>query len=117
MAINLEQLGIKLKKLREDANLNQKHIADFLSVDQSLISKFEKGERNISSDMLTKLATLYCCPLTLLVSDETISSSYNFSFRTTSIGEDDLMRLSVINKIALNQAQMDKIAGGIVNDR
>ena len=35
-------IGMKIKKLRENANLTQKQIAEFLSVDQSLVSKFEK---------------------------------------------------------------------------
>lgn len=112
MTVDIVKLGDKIKKLREGANLTQKHIADYLCVDQSLISKFEKGERFISSDKLGQLAALYCCSLPSLISDGPISSSYNIAFRTNEIREEDLSALSVINRIALNQAQMDMLAGG-----
>lgn len=117
MAVDMVKLGKKIKKLREGANLNQGHIADYLDVDQSLISKFEKGERSISSDKLNKLTELFCCPLSSLVSEESVYHSYNFAFRTNDIKTEDLSALSVINKLALNQAQMDKLAGGTYEDR
>lgn len=117
MKINIEQLGIKIKKIREGANLTQKHLADYLSVDQSLISKFEKGERSISSDMLENLATLFCCPLSELLSEEKITPSYNIAFRTNNIGNEDLAILSVINRIALNQAKMDRLSRGNIDDK
>lgn len=117
MAIDMIKLGDKIKDLREEANLTQKHIADYLCVDQSLISKFEKGERSISSDKLSQLAMLFCCPLSSLVCDEPISSSFNIAFRTNEIKSEDLLSLSIINRIALNQALMDKLAGGTCNDR
>lgn len=108
-------IGMKIKKLRENANLTQKQIAEFLSIDQSLVSKFEKGERSISSDVLNEIATLFCCPISSLISDEDITPKYAIAFRTTSIETSDLCALSIINKIALNQFKMDKLAGGIVN--
>ena len=39
---DLINIGLKIKKLREEAKLTQKQIADFLNVDQSLISKRRK---------------------------------------------------------------------------
>lgn len=109
-------VGIKIKQLRENANLTQKQIADFLSIDQSLVSKFEKGERTINSDILNQLATLFCCPVSYLISDKDITPTYVIAFRTTAIDNTDLCALSVINKIALNQFKMDQLTGGVVND-
>lgn len=117
MIINMNKIGVKIKTLRENANLTQTHVAEFLAVDQSLISKFEKGERSISSDMLDELATLFCCPLSALISDNQEIACYNIAFRTNAIGSEDLSILSVINKIALNQIEMDKMAGGKENGR
>ena len=38
-------IGQKVKGLREKAGLNQMQLAHFLEIDQSTISKCEKGER------------------------------------------------------------------------
>ena len=116
MAYNISEIGEKIKQLRESANLTQQQIADYLKVDQSLISKFEKGERTISSDALKQLAILFCCPVSVLVSEETVKPVFNVAFRTNAISTEDLRALSVINKIALNQLQMDQLAGGLKND-
>lgn len=108
---NLIILGNNLKNLRENANLTQKHIADYLKIDQSLISKFEKGERSISSDMLNELANLYCCPITKLLEEKEIVPEFKIAFRTQTINTDDLFALAQINRIALNLTQMNKLLG------
>lgn len=113
--ISAKNIGIKIKKLRENANLTQKQIAEFLSIDQSLVSKIEKGERSIGSETLSEIATLFCCPISSLISSEDITSTYEIAFRTASIESTDLCALSIINKIALNQFRMDQLAGGNVN--
>lgn len=116
MTINTKVIGTNIKKLREYAGLGQKHIAGYLGVDQSLISKFESGERAVSSDMLDKLAALFCCPVSTIMSTDECKSSVSFAFRTAGIEDKDLEALAVINRIALNQMQMDKITGGTRND-
>ena len=58
MAYNIAEIGKKVKLLREAASFTQQQLADYLSVDQSLISKFEKGERSINSDALKQLSVL-----------------------------------------------------------
>jgi transcriptional regulator with XRE-family HTH domain len=116
MTVNMKIIGTNIKKLRENTGLGQKHIAGYLGVDQSLISKFESGERVVSSDMLDKLAALFCCPVSVILSPDECKLSVGFAFRTTGIEDKDLEALAVINRIALNQMQMDKIAGGTGND-
>jgi transcriptional regulator with XRE-family HTH domain len=116
MMFDMEAIGANIKALRENAGLGQKHIAGYLGVDQSLISKFESGERAISSDMLDKIAVLFCCPVSIITSPDECKSSISLAFRTLGIDCEDLKDLAVINRIALNQIQMDKIAGGTMND-
>lgn len=116
MTANLSHIGTRIKRLREEANLTQKQIADFLSVDQSLISKFEKGERSVSSDLLDQLATLFCCPVSAFFSEDAPPSAYTIAFRSAGMDREDLCALTAINRIALNQFQMDQLAGGIVHD-
>ena len=113
---NMTNIGEKIKSLRETAKVTQTQLAEFLSIDQSLISKIEKGERSISSDMLSNIATLFCYPLSKLLTEDEVKPTYNIAFRTTTISNDDLRALFVINKIALNQFKMDQLAGGIADD-
>ena len=115
MTIDLVSMGAKIKFLREKANLTQTQIAEYLCVDQSLISKFEKGERSINSDALNKLADLFCCTVELLNSEESVQE-YSISFRTSNLTIDDMKILATINRIALNQLKMDRLARGGTNE-
>ena len=49
----------RLKELREDKDLYQKDIADYLKIDQSNYSKYELGKINIPINSLIILATFY----------------------------------------------------------
>lgn len=109
MSVNLENVGKKIKELRNNAGLTQAQVATFLEIDQSLISKYEKGERAIQSDALDQIATLFCCPVREILSEEYSTPPYAIKFRTAAIENDDLVALSVINRIALNQFEMDQL--------
>ncbi len=109
---DLKTLGANIKTLRQRAGLRQKHIAGYLGVDQSLVSKFESGERAISSDMLDKIAALFCCPVSVLMSPNECESPVLFAFRTTGVEGEDLEALAMINRIALNQMLMDELLEG-----
>ena len=49
----------RIKDLREDNDLTQKEVAKVLMCDQSLYSKYERGEREIPLSLLIKLADCY----------------------------------------------------------
>ena len=117
MNADVSNIGPKIKDLREKANLTQKQVADYLSVDQSLISKFEKGERSIHSDGLNQLAELFCCPVSAFLSSDPVTPAYTIAFRTTAMDSEDLRAIAVINRLALNQFRMDRLAEGGSDDR
>lgn len=50
---------LKIRDLREDSDISQKIIADYLMCDQSLYSKYERGEREIPLRMIIELAKYY----------------------------------------------------------
>jgi len=54
-----EKLGIRLKEIRVNKNLQQSDIAEILSVDRVSISHIEKGQRKITIEELHKLADYY----------------------------------------------------------
>jgi transcriptional regulator with XRE-family HTH domain len=102
-------IGNKVKMLREKSALNQTQIAKFLGVDQSYISKCEKGERQFNVDSLEKLCNLFGCMLSDLMNIDQPVTTINFAFRADAIENEDLIAISDINKIALNMIQMRKL--------
>ena len=102
-------IGNRLKTLRERSGLNQAQLAAFLDVDQSYISKCEKGERQLSVDALEKACCLFSCNLSELTNGNDDIKHLQFAFRAMSINKDDLTAISDINKIALNLKQMRQL--------
>lgn len=102
-------IGGKLKELRVKAGFNQSVIAEYLRVDQSLVSKIEKGEREASTDILKKLAELFGCRVSAIVSDDKDISCLNVAFRTNGMSGEDLNTIAVINRIALNLENMQRL--------
>lgn len=52
-------MSLRIRDLREDSDLTQKRVAEFLNCDQSLYSKYERGERELPLDFAIKLAEFY----------------------------------------------------------
>ena len=50
---------IRLRDLREDRDMTQQQVADYLLCDQSLYSKYERDERDIPVNLVIMLAKLY----------------------------------------------------------
>lgn len=102
-------IGVKIKALRTQAGFNQSIIAEYLQVDQSLISKIEKGEREASTDVLKKLADLFGCQVSAIINEDEDISCLNVAFRTNGMSSEDLNSIAVINRIALNLENMQRI--------
>ena len=49
----------RLKDLREDHDLSQQQVADYLGIKQPQYSRYERGLRDIPTDVLIRLARLY----------------------------------------------------------
>jgi transcriptional regulator with XRE-family HTH domain len=49
-------MKLRIKDLREDNDLTQKQVAAVLMCDQSLYSKYERGERALPLEYAVKLA-------------------------------------------------------------
>ncbi|MBQ8311764.1 MAG: helix-turn-helix transcriptional regulator [Clostridia bacterium] len=50
---------MRIRDLREDTNIKQVDMANYLHVQQSSYSKYETGQRNIPIEALIKLAYYY----------------------------------------------------------
>ena len=102
-------IGENLRSLRENAGYNQQCIATFLKVDQSLISKIEKGERTISADMLEKLAALFGVDAIAITKKGAVLGSLSCAFRCSELTPDEMEAISAVNRIALNAEFMTKM--------
>ncbi len=49
----------RIRDLREDSDLTQQQVADYLKMKQPQYNRYEKGYRDIPSDVLIALADLY----------------------------------------------------------
>ena len=53
------KMSNRLRDLREDADLNQTQVANYLGMSQTGYSKYETGENDIPTQVLVKLARFY----------------------------------------------------------
>ena len=115
MSANISVIGKNAKRLREDNGFSQSSVAGFLEVDQSFISKFEKGERSINVDLLEKLANLYGCRVSDFNESEPVAQRVKIVFRASTMSADDLKVIHDIKRIALNCDFMTELleSGGV----
>ena len=102
-----KQIGDNIHVLRENAGYTQTTLARFLKVDQSLVSKIEKGERNISTEVLEKLDSLFGVTVDEIEDGQVSKSGLYYEFRGKDLNAKEMEAICVINKIALNSEFMN----------
>ena len=50
---------MRIKDLREDSDITQKQLAEYLHIKQNTYSQYENGQRQVPVDILIALATYY----------------------------------------------------------
>ena len=70
-------MKLRICKLREDRDITQRKIAEYLMCDQSLYSKYERGEREIPLRLLVKLAKFYDVSLDYLTGLSNMKTPYS----------------------------------------
>lgn len=51
-----QKIGANIKKLRIEKNISQEKLAELSDLDRTYVQSIEKGDRNISVEVLLKLA-------------------------------------------------------------
>lgn len=69
-------MRLRIRDLREDSDLKQRQVAEYLLCDQSLYSKYERGERQLPLELAVKLARYYNVSLDYLVGLTNIKQPY-----------------------------------------
>lgn len=59
VGVSVDNYYPRLRDLREDHDLSQQQIADYLGMKQPQYNRYERGLRDIPTDVLIKLALLY----------------------------------------------------------
>lgn len=69
-------MELRIRDLREDADLTQKQVAEILHCDQSLYSRYETGDRAIPLTFVYQLAQFYNVSLDYLVGLTDVKAPY-----------------------------------------
>ncbi len=69
-------MNLRIRDLREDNDLKQKDIAEYLMCDQSLYSKYERGERPLPLEYAEKLADYYGVSVDYLLGRTNLKTPY-----------------------------------------
>lgn len=67
----------RLRDLREDHDLSQQQVADFLQMKQPQYSRYERGLRDIPTDVLIRLAKMYKTSTDYILGLTNISKPYD----------------------------------------
>ncbi len=70
-------MKLRIRDLREDRDLKQKQVADYLMCDQSLYSKYERGERPLPLEYADKLADFYQVSVDYLLGRTAVKPPYS----------------------------------------
>lgn len=106
-------VGERIKMLRKGSKLTQEQLANYLEVDQSLVTKLESGTRSLSVTLIDKICSLFGCTEEYLMGENDQYIPLNFSFRSSEIKTEDLQSIAAINKIAMNLRFMDEMIGEV----
>jgi len=55
----MDSLGETIRRLREDKKLPLRTVAAYLDIDQAILSKIERGQRNANREQVVKLAEFF----------------------------------------------------------
>lgn len=55
----MERIGDKIRKLREDASMPLRKLASLLDLDQSTLSKIERGTRQANKQLVEQIADIF----------------------------------------------------------
>lgn len=103
-------MGKRIKSLRKESRLTQEQLAEFLNIDQSMVTKLENGTRSLTITLLDKICSLFGCTEEFLLGESNEYIPLNFAFRSNGIQGEDLESIAAINKIVMNLHYMNEMA-------
>ena len=101
--------SIRLKELRKESGLTQNQLAQFLEIDQSMITKLENGTRNLTVFLIDKICSLFGCTDRYLMGESDEYLPLHFAFRSNSVQAEDIQSIAAVNRIASNLRYMNEL--------
>lgn len=103
----MKEVGQRLKQLREEHSYSQTQVAEYLGIDQSNLSKIERGERNFKLSSLIKLCSLYNCSQEYILCRSDEYDKSDIAFRAD--GKVDLNVIAIANETMNDLKMLRKI--------
>jgi len=66
---NRKQLGLAIRHHRDDMGVSQEGLAEIVGCHRNYVGLLERGEQNVTIDMLARVAEALACTVTDLVSE------------------------------------------------
>lgn len=76
MLVSVMNMKLRIRDMREDKDLTQREVSDYLLCDQSLYSKYERGERPLPLELMDKLADFYGVSVDYLLGRTDVKKPY-----------------------------------------
>ena len=104
----------RLKQLRIESGITQTQLAEYLEVDQSMVTKLENGTRSLNVTLIDKICSLFGCSEGYLTGEDDAYIPLNFAFRANGadgVQTEDLVSIAAVNRIAMNIRFMNEMMG------
>ena len=100
-----------LKALRTANELTQEQVASYLGVQRSAYANYEAGTRNMPLAQMQKVADLFGCSLSTLLSEDSneVKNILSFAFRADDLTANNLSELANFKKVAMNYIKMSNL--------
>ena len=104
-------IGQNIKNYRQKFGYNQDHIANYLGIDRTTLSKYESAEREISLLHLNKLSDIFGIEIEDLIEPQAANRvvSMAFAFRSQGLEEQDIKSIASFQKVVKNYLKMVQI--------
>lgn len=110
MSLTRAQLGERIGRARERAQLSQAGLAERVGITQSAISRIESGERGVDSLELAEIAKAVAVPVADLFEADPIAEEFQLAARAAAL--DDVAGLQPELTRILDLARLRRLLGG-----
>ncbi len=97
----LPEMGARFKEIRTKCGFTQEQIANFLELDRTMITKFEKGERSLGIADLERACGLFGCNLKVLRGLQEFEPM-TVAYRAKELTLEDMEAVRNVQRIVLN---------------